>query len=66
MVQLIKSFQLFHDGGPNHLETNPLICRGNQWTGFYVTGTSDLLKELSNSVQIVALNGQISDSNVFK
>ena len=22
------------------METRPLICRANQWTGFYMTGTS--------------------------
>ena len=27
------------------METSPLICRANQWTGFYMTGTS-ILKEL--------------------
>ena len=25
----------FHDGGPYHIETNPLICGANQQTGFY-------------------------------
>ena len=33
-----------YDGGPYHIETNPLICRTNQWTGFYMIGTS-VLKE---------------------
>ena len=32
-------FQLFHDGGPCHIETSPLISRTNQWTGFYLIGT---------------------------
>ena len=27
--------ELFHDGGPYHIETSPLICSANQWTGFY-------------------------------
>ena len=26
----------FYAGGPHHIETNPLICRENQWTGFYM------------------------------
>ena len=30
---------LFHDGGPYHVETRPLICPANQWTGFYMIGT---------------------------
>ena len=24
-----------HDGDPYHIETSPLICSLNQWTGFY-------------------------------
>ena len=28
-----------------HTETSPLICRANQWTGFYMMGTS-VMKEL--------------------
>ena len=28
--------QLFHDGGRYHIETSPLICRANQWTGVYM------------------------------
>ena len=38
----------FHDGGPNHIETSPLICSGNQWTGFYMIGTS-IVRELNNT-----------------
>ena len=36
---------LFHDGDPYHVETSPLICIANQWTGFYMMGTS-FMKEL--------------------
>ena len=32
--------QLFHDGGPYHIENSPLISQANQWTGFYMIGTS--------------------------
>ena len=44
-----KSYKgyLSHDGGPYHLETSPLICRANQWTGFYMPGTS-IMKELAH------------------
>ena len=35
-----KNIQLFHDGGPYHIEISTLICRVNQWTGFYMIGTS--------------------------
>ena len=33
------------DRGPCHIETSPLICRANQWTGFYMIRTS-VMKEL--------------------
>ena len=36
---------LFHDGGPHHIETSPLICSVNQGTGFYMIRTS-VMKEL--------------------
>ena len=26
-------FQVFHEGGPYHMETSPLIPSANQWTG---------------------------------
>ena len=32
-------------GGPYHIETSLLICKANQWTGFYMTTTS-VVKEL--------------------
>ena len=31
--------KLFHDGGPYHMETNPLICYVKQWSGFYMIET---------------------------
>ena len=31
---------LFHDRGSYHIETNPLIWRANQCTGFYMIGTA--------------------------
>ena len=37
--------ELFHNRGPYHIETNPLICSANQWTGFYMIG-SCVIKEL--------------------
>ena len=39
------NFNFFDDGGPYHIETSPLISSANQWTGFYVIGTS-VMKEL--------------------
>ena len=38
---------LFHDEGPYHTETSPLVCLANQWTCFYMTGTS-VMKELKH------------------
>ena len=32
----------------SHIETKPLICRANQWIGFYMIGTS-IMKELTNA-----------------
>ena len=37
---LFRYLTSFHDGGRYHIETSPLIYRANQWTGFYMTGTS--------------------------
>ena len=37
--------QLFHDGGPYHIEINPLTSGANQRTGFYMIRTS-VMKEL--------------------
>ena len=31
---------LSHNGGPYYIETSPLICLVNQWTGGCMTGTS--------------------------
>ena len=36
---------LFQDEGPYRIETSPLICKANRWTGFYMTRTS-VMKEL--------------------
>ena len=33
--------------GPYHIETSPLICRANHWTGFYMIETSSVMKELN-------------------
>ena len=34
----------FHTVGPYQIETSPLICTANQWTGLNVTGTSVMKK----------------------
>ena len=35
-----RHYQVFDYGGPYHVETSPLICSENQWTSFYMIGTS--------------------------
>ena len=40
-----NSFALSHNRGPYHIETSLLICRTNEWTGFYMIATS-VIKEL--------------------
>ena len=42
------SYEHFHDGGRYHIETSPLICRANQWTGFYMNGL--VMKELTKNL----------------
>ena len=39
LIKCITVLSFFHDGGPYHIETRPLICSANQWTGFYMIGT---------------------------
>ena len=55
MIEVTCFRNLFHlflyDGGPDHIETSPLICRVNQWTGFYMIGTF-VMKELSNNISL--------------
>ena len=41
----MRIIQIFPDEGPYHIETCPLISIANQWTGFYIIGTS-AMKEL--------------------
>ena len=43
-VPMQKS-DFFYDRGSYHIETSQLICRANQWTGFFMTETSTM-KEL--------------------
>ena len=38
-------YYLFHNGGRYHIETSPLVCRANQWTGFCMI-TVSVMKEL--------------------
>ena len=37
---------LLLDGGSNHIETSPLICSANHWSGSFMIGIS-VMKELN-------------------
>ena len=39
-----KNEHVFHEGGSYHIENSLLICFENQWTGFYMIGTSVMKK----------------------
>ena len=41
----VKYLYIFHGGVTFHIVTSSLICRANQWTGFYMIRTS-VIKEL--------------------
>ena len=56
-------YHLFHDGGPYHINTSPLICRANQWTGFYMIGTS-VMKGLIMVNQAHANNSMFIFANI--
>ena len=43
-----NSVLTFHEGGRYHIETSPLICGENQWTGFYMI-TASVMKGLNTS-----------------
>ena len=54
-VKDLKCYLLdFLDEGPYHIETGPLICNPNQWTGFYMVGTS-VVKELLKLKKFILL-----------
>ena len=50
-------FWLFHDGCTCYIETSPLICTANQWTGFYMIETS-VNEELMTIFPLSASHGK--------
>ena len=59
---MLLRIYLFHDGG-HYIETSPLICCANQWTGFYITAF--VMKELKESFKFYSpLNHQKTISRV--
>ena len=47
--------ELFQNRGRYHIETSPLICSANQWTGFYMI-TASVLKGLFLLKRVFPLN----------
>ena len=45
--------KILDGGGRYHIETSPLVCSANQWTGFYMI-TAFVMKELSDGNMIWA------------
>ena len=50
-------FNVFRDGGRYHIETSPLICSANQWTGFFMISTS-VVKELTSFFTKKGMNNE--------
>ena len=48
-LSVLFQCSLFYDRGSYHIESSPLICFANQWTGSYMVGTS-VMKELNRNV----------------
>ena len=44
-AKYLRVHKLFYDGGPYLIEISLLICSADQWTSFYIIGTS-AMKEL--------------------
>ena len=44
-------FNTYHDRGPYQIETSQLISTANQWTGFYMIGSS-VMKELAHFISM--------------
>ena len=53
-VIIFAFLKLFHDEGSYHIETSPLICSANQWTGFYMIWIS-VIKELTLGKTLIEL-----------
>ena len=53
----VKLHYFLYDGVFYHIETSPLVCRANQWTGFFTTGTTAMkdLKQVTRFIFIRTL-----------
>ena len=57
LLQIFKDFVITLTPScrsPYHIETSPLICKANQWTGFCMIGTF-VMKELAHFMPLVSL-----------
>ena len=52
LLRPLQARATFFHGGGYHIETSPLSCTANQWTGFYMIGIS-VMKELSVSFPLI-------------
>ena len=60
---------LFHDGVLCHKETSPLICFINEWTSFYIRGTStmnDLTKKVKFCYQVFFTADKLNTFKLLK
>ena len=60
---------LFHDGVLCHKETSPLICFINEWTSFYIRGTStmnDLTKKVKFCYQVFCTADKLNTFKLLK
>ena len=63
---MLYFFNSFHDGGRYHRETSSLVCRENQWTGFYII-TASVIKDLNmHCLKKKKKKKKISDETWFK
>ena len=55
---------MLHDEGPYSIKTSPLICRANQWFGFYMIETSVMkeLKELFVKISLKNLESTLENT----
>ena len=56
----LGSVLLFHDGVSYHIETSPLICSANWWTGFCMIETSVLKELIQKSFMMASVQSQLT------
>ena len=61
----IRSPKCFSDEGPNPIETSPLSCSANQWTGFFMIRTSVIKKLRATTIILVTSCHKTTTSILF-